>query len=260
MKHFLLFVTLLLTSLLLSCDKIDSDLTGKWQLNETYYLITPNQDFTFYNLFGEPWQGEISINETSLDPSSFSYFYDNSRPGNRLASNEVSFTFMGPKLLVECVGEMYVLDINVCDVQSGIFKAEGTATGIFNTEGLSLQVKIDLSMPKMELKQGEQIRVKDGYLNMAYHTLWLHANGKMETDFLVGDIMDQLSGRWSVQHDQLNLSSEKESKGLYRYSINGNQLQLSRELASDIASLPSNLSPYRDQLEEVIFCADYTRE
>ena len=46
MKHFLPYVTLIVTSLLLSCDKIDSDLTGKWQLNETYFLITPNQDFT----------------------------------------------------------------------------------------------------------------------------------------------------------------------------------------------------------------------
>ncbi len=41
-------------------------------------------------------------------------------------------------------------------------------------------------MPKMELKQGQQVRVKDGYLNMPYHKLWLHANGKMDTDYLRG--------------------------------------------------------------------------
>jgi len=260
MKHFLLFVTLLLTSLLLSCDKIDADLTGKWQLNETFYLITPNQDFTFYNLFDEPWQGEISINNTSLDASSFSYYYDNSRPGNRLASNEACFTFMEPKLLVEYVGEMYVLDINIFDIQSGIFKAEGTATGIFQTEGQSLQVKIDLSMPKMEMKQGEQVRVKVGYLNMANHTLWLHANGKMDTDFLTGDIMEQISGRWSVKSSHVTLFPDKGNESVYRYSINGNQLILSRELDSDIATLSSNLSPYRGKLEKIIFCADYTRE
>ncbi len=260
MKHFLPYVTLIVTSLLLSCDKIDSNLTGNWRLEKSYYLITPNQDFTFYNLFDKPWKGEIKINDTTLDVSSFSYYYDNSRPGNLLASNEVSFIFMEPKLLIEYLGEMYILDINIFDVQTGIFKAEGTATGIFQTEGQSLQVKIDLSMPKMEMKQGEQVRVKVGYLNMAYHTLWLHANGKMETDFLVGDIMDQFSGRWSVKSSQVTLFPEKENESVYQYSINGNQLLLSRELDSDFATLSSNLSPYRGKLEKIIFCADYTRE
>ena len=138
----------------------------------------PNQDFTFYNLFDKPWKGEIKINDTTLDVSSFSYYYDNSRPGNLLASNEACFTFMESKLLVEYVGEIYVLDINNFDIQSGIFKAEGTATGIFQTEGQSLQVKIDLSMPKMEMKQGEQVRVKDGYFNVPYHKLRLHLTAR----------------------------------------------------------------------------------
>lgn len=260
MKHFLLFVTLLLTSLLLSCDKIDSDLTGKWQLNETYFLITPNQDFTFYNLFDKPWKGEIKINDTTLDVSSFSYYYDNSRPGNLLASNEVRFIFMEPKLLIEYLGEMYILDINIFDVQTGIFNAEGTATGIFQTEGQSLQVKIDLSMPKMEMKQGEQVRVKDGYHNIPYHKLRLHPNGKMDTDFLMGDIMEQISGRWSVKSSHVTLFPDKKNESVYRYSINGSQLILSRELDSEIATLSSNLSPYRGKLEKIIFCADYTRE
>lgn len=260
MKHLLPFVAIFLTSLLLSCEKIDSDLTGSWQLKKTYYLITPNQELTFHNPFGEPWQGEISINETVLDAASFTYYFDNSWPGNLFASEEVSFTFSGPKLLVEYIGGLYELEINSFDIETGIFKAEGTATGIFNTVGQSIQVKIDATMPKMNLKQGEQIQVKDSYFYMPYRKLWLHANGKMKSEFLIGDIMDHLSGRWSAQHNELTLSPEKESTGLYRYSINGNQLQLSRELASDIASLPSNLSPYRDQLEKVIFCADYTRE
>lgn len=260
MKHFLPYVTLIVTSLLLSCDKIDSDLTGKWQLNETYFLITPNQDFTFYNLFDKPWKGEIKINDTTLDVSSFSYYYDNSRPGNLLASNGACFTFMESKLLVEYVGEMYVLDINIFDVQSGIFKAEGTATGIFQTEGQSLQVKIDLSMPKMEMKQGEQVRVKDGYHNIPYHKLRLHPNGKMDTNFLMGDIMEQISGRWSVKSSHVTFFPDKGNESVYRYSINGNQLILSRELDSDIATLSSNLSPYRGKLEKIIFCADYTRE
>ncbi len=260
MKHFLPFVTLIVTSLLLSCDKIDSDLTGNWRLEKTYYLITPNQDFTFYNLFDEPWQGEIKINDTPLDASSFTYYYDNSRPGNRLTSNEASFTFMEPKLLVEYVGEMYVLDINIFDIQSGIFNAEGIATRIFQTEGQSLQVKIDLSMPKIEMKQGEQVGVKDGYFNIPYHKLRLHPNGKMDTEFLTGDIMEQISGQWSVKSNHVTFFPDKESEGVYQYSINGSQLILSRQLDPDIATLPSNLSPYRGKLEKIIFCADYTRE
>ncbi len=260
MKHLVPFTALCLTLLLLSCDKIDSDLTGKWQLNETYYLITPNQELTFYNPFGEPWQGEISINDSPLDVSSFTYYFDNSWPGNLFASEEVSFKFSGPKLLIEYNGELYELEINSFDIETGIFKAEGTATGIFNTVGQSIQVKIDATMPKMNLNQGEQIRVKDSYFNMLYRKLRLHTNGKMETDFLIGDIMDQISGRWSVKNNHVTLSPEKESESVYRYSINGNHLQLSREVGSDIASLPSNLSPYRDKLEKIIFYADYTRE
>lgn len=223
-------------------------------------MITPNQDFTFYNLFDKPWKGEIKINDTPLDVSSFSYYYDNSRPGNLLASNEVSFIFMEPKLFVEYLGEMYILDINIFDVQAGIFNAEGTATGIFQTEGQSLQVKIDLFMPKMEMKQGEQVRVIDGYLNIPYHKLRLHPNGKMDTDFLTGDIMEQISGRWSVKSSHVTFFPDKGKESVYRYSINGNQLILSRELDSDIATLSSNLSPYRGKLEKIIFCADYTRE
>ena len=139
MKHLLPFVAIFLTSLLLSCEKIDSDLTGSWQLKKTYYLITPNQELTFHNPFGEPWQGEISINETVLDAASFTYYFDNSWPGNLFASEEVSFTFSGPKLLVEYIGGLYELEINSFDIETGIFKAEGTATGIFNTVGQSIQ-------------------------------------------------------------------------------------------------------------------------
>ena len=260
MKHFFLFATLILTSLLfLSCEKIDNELTGSWQLKETYYLIRPNEDFTFYNVFGDPWQGEISINGAPFNASSFTYYFDNSWPTTQLTSNETTIRFFGPELDIEYLAERYVMNSYIFDIQAGLFKAEGTATGIFNAEGKTIEVKIDLTMPKMELKQGQQVRVKDGYLNMPYHKLWLRSNGKMDTDYLRGDIMEQISGRWSADNGKVTLSPNKVGNSVYCYAIDGNTLQFSRKEESD-DSLPLNLSPYRDKVEKIIFCADYIRQ
>lgn len=260
MKRLLLPITVLfLTFLFISCEKIDSELTGSWQLKETYYLITPDEDFTFYDLFGDPWQGDISINDISLDAASFTYYYDNSGPTTQLSSNEAAIRFFGPELGIEYLTEQYMMDSYIFDIHTGIFKADGTATGIFNAEGKAIEVKIDLTMPKMELKKSEQVRVKDGYRTIPFSRLWLYANGKMDTDYLRGDIMEQISGRWSADNGKVTLSPNKVGNSVYCYAIDGNTLQFSRKEESD-DSLPLNLSPYRDKVEKIIFCADYIRQ
>lgn len=242
---------LLFSFLFISCEKIDSDLVGEWHLNKANFLITANQDFVFHDLFGKFWQGTISINNEEFDPESFSYHAYNIGPFE-LGSNDLQFAFLGPQLEIMLRGERYMLDSYEFDILSGIFKADGMAKG----NDHSIHVKVNTTMPKIEVRRGERITVKDGYRNMPYMNIWFKDGGELQIDYLIEDIMDILSGKWNVKNNRITLSLKEHKDDTYQYNYNGNELILTKDNISK-EDLPSHLAPYAEKISNTTFVATY---
>lgn len=249
----ILFISLFLTS----CEKTDSSLIGSWRLNETNYLITANQDFTFTNVFGSPWQGTIKIDNTNLNPATFNYYFENVWGQTLFASENVSFTFSGiNRIEIYYENALYIFEKEYTfDIPAGLFKANGTA----KYQDKTIQIAIDLTMPKVELKEGRQFSVKDGYNFMPYRHLWLNSGGKLQTDYLTGDIMDRLSGKWSVNNNHVTIDLKDRTNDTYQYQFNDNTLLLSEEKTTK-EQLPHHISPFADKISNVTSRALYTRE
>ena len=114
-------------------------------------------------------------------------------------------------------------------------------------------------MPKIQVKRGDQIVVKDAYYIIPFKTLNLKNSGKFQTDYLLGDIMERLSGNWSVSNDKITLTPEKYNSNTYQYNLKGNTLYLFKENISTDA-IPSNISPFADKISDITYQATYTKE
>lgn len=252
----LLSLFLLISIILTSCEKIDSSLIGNWELAESKYVITANEDFTFFDVFGSPWQGTIKIDNKEFNPSLFNYYFDNSTGQSHFASQELLFTFMGPILAVEYQGVMYILEeASTLKIAEGIYKTEGTAT----YQDKSITVNLDLVMPKVEMKKGDQFSVRDAYRYIPYTRLGFDDGGKLQTDFLSGDIMERLSGKWSVNDNQLNISVKNRSNHTYQYQMNANSLMLSQDKTTEEME-PPHISPFANKISRITYQALYMRE
>lgn len=244
---------LLLSITILSCEKIDTEIAENWELNEKYYLITANQDFTFHNPFSKPWEGTIMIDGEKLDASSFTYYFENVWGSTNFVSDGLMITFFGPHLLINFNnGEKYMLESYEFDIPSGVFKAEGMA----GNDNKSIQVKVDVTMPRVPIKKGEQVVVTDVYHTTPYLKLKLNKKGKLQTDYLVGDIVEIISGKWSVKNDRITLSPEKYSSDTYQYGLKGNTLYLFNDNISGDA-IPSNILPFADKISNITYQATY---
>ncbi|MDO5523331.1 MAG: hypothetical protein Q4G48_04720 [Bacteroidia bacterium] len=246
----------LLASFLFSCEKIDSSLTGNWQLSESKYVITANEDFTFVDVFGAPWQGAIKIDDEEFDASLFRYYFNNVRGQIQLASPDLILTFAGPKLEVHRNGATYMLNNGyTLDIAEGMFNADGTAT----YEGKSIRVHIDLVMPRVELKKGEQFSVHDAYRHIPYEKLSFNNGGKLQTDFLTGDILETKPGKWNSNGSQLIISVKNRATDIYRYDMNVNSLLLSKDKTTKEGT-PPHISPFATKISKITYQALYMRE
>lgn len=247
-----LFASLILTS----CEKIDSSLIGNWKLAESKYLITAAEDFTFVDVYGSSWQGIIKIDNKEFNPSLFNYYFDSSTGQNHFASQELLFTFMGPILVVRYQNTEYLLEKeNTFNIKDGIYKTEGTAA--FQDE--SIEVYLDLTMPKVPLKKGEQFSVRDAYNNIPYYRLMINGSGKLQTDYIVGDIIETLSGKWNTDNNNLNISVKNRAKDAYQYDMNANSLLLSKDKTTEEMN-PPHISPFTDKISKITYQALYMRE
>jgi hypothetical protein len=123
----------------------------------------------------------------------------------------------------------------------------------------TLQIAIELTMPKVELKKGAQFLVKDGYNFMPYRHLWLNNGGKLQTDYLTGDIMDRLSGKWNISDNKININLKNRASDIYQYRFNNDKLLLSKEKNTK-EQLPHHISPFADKISNTTYQALYTRE
>ena len=248
-----LALLLLLSIAFLSCEKTDADIVGNWELDEKTYMITANQDFTFHNPFSQPWEGTIVIGDEEFGPSSFTYYFENVWGSANFVSDGLIITLSGPHLFVYFNnGEKYMLESYEFDIANGVFKAEGMASN----ENKSIQVKVDATMPKVLIKNGEQVMVIDTYHTIPYLKLNLNKKGKLQTDYLMGDIVDVIQGKWSVKNDRITLSPEKHDSDTYQYNLKGNSLYLFKDNISGEA-IPSNISPFADKISNIAFQATY---
>ena len=253
----LLFLFLLVSLVLTSCEKIDSSLIGNWELTESKYVITAGEDFTFVDVYGSSWQGTIKIADKEFDPSEFRYYFNNVWVQEQFSSQELRFTFAGPELEINHLGTRYFLKTGyVLNIGSGVFKADGTAT----YQDKSITVHVDLTMPKVELKKGDQFSVRDAYRYIPYNKLGFDSGGKLRTDFLVGDIVEILSGKWSVNNNQLNISVKNYSTNdTYQYEMNANSLLLSKDKTTKEMD-PPHISPFSNKISKITYQALYMRE
>ena len=240
-----------------SCEKTDSSLVGSWRLNETNYLITANQDFTFTNVFGSAWKGTIKIDNTNLNPTLFNYYFENAWGQTLFASENASFTFAAPnRLEIYYENAVYLLEEEyIFDISTGLFKVDGTA----RYQDRTIQIAIELTMPKVELKKGGQFLVKDGYNLMPYRHLWFNGGGKLQTDYLTGDILDRLSGKWNTRDNRVTVDLKNRTSDIYQYRFNSDKLLLSKEKNTK-EQLPHHISPFADKISDITYQALYTRE
>lgn len=257
-RTFLLFV--LSVVVLTSCNRIDSNLTGDWKLTESNYRITAQEDFTFVNVSGTPWHGKVRLNNLNLNPDLFSYHTDNVWGLNHLFSPEVCFLFTTPntiEIIYTDKEKTYVLDAPYTfDISKGIFKAEGTAVSGNNQ---TLPVSVDMTMPQVTLKKGEQLLVKDFFREIPYENINLRDGGKLNTDYLVGDILYRLSGKWRVNNNEITISLKEYPTRTYQYQQNGNTLLLGKEkITGD--ELPYFIRPFSSKISRVEYIATYRRE
>ena len=108
------------------------------------------------------------------------------------------------------------------------------------------------------MKKGEELWVKGAFFNITpYLTLNLQKRGKLLVDYLMGDIVESLSGNWSVDNNQITISTEKFNNNTYQYNLNGETLHLIKNnvLGKDV---PSNISPFADKINNIKYQAKYT--
>ena len=151
-------------------------------------------------------------------------------------------------------GDGYVIDSYEFNISNGEFNAEGIATN----DNKSIQVYIETHMPNIPMKKGEELWVKGAFFNITpYLTLNLQKRGKLLVDYLMGDIVESLSGNWSVDNNQITISTEKFNNNTYQYNLNGETLHLIKNnvLGKDV---PSNISPFADKINNIKYQAKYT--
>lgn len=247
---------LFLSFALASCENTAPSLAGNWELTESKYIITAGEDFTFVDVFGAPWAGTIKIDDKEFNPSLFNYYFDNSTGQNHFASQELLFTFMGPILAVGYQGVMYILEeASTFKIAEGMYQVEGTA----KYQDKSITVHLDLTMPKIALKKGDRFSVRDAYRYIPYSKLGFDGGGKLRTDFLSGDILERLSGKWSVNNDQLNISVKDRSNDTYQYQMNANSLMLSQDKTTEKME-PPHISPFAGKISRITYQALYMKE
>lgn len=251
MKKIYLTIALTLFLVATSCEKTDSSLVGNWRLSETGYTITANEDFTLTDVFGSPWRGTIQIDGATLDPASFAYHFNNVWGQNQLSSQEAAFVFAGPRLEIDYKGKTFIMkEEYVFDILSGVFKVDGTAVH----QNQSLTVRIDVTMPQTALQKGQQITVRDGYRYIPYNNLRLQNSGKLQADYLTGDIVEQKSGKWSVDNAQITIRLKEFSDDVYEYKTSGNSLLLFKDKTS-AENLPGHISPFSAKIEKITYRA-----
>lgn len=256
-------ISLLFIAFLSGCEKIDSSLIGSWNLNETRYVITPNRDFTFIDVFGSPWQGTVTIDDAGLDAAAFHYAFNNEGGQRILVSKDIYITFSGNKVLIINYRKLtYVLEEEyIFDLLSGILKVEGIAQNFDknNDENKSIAVSIDMEMPKIALKKGEQYAVKEGNRLIPYNTIRFKAGGKLQTDYLIGDIVERLDGKWSVNNDVIAIQTKGKPAGTYTYQLRNNMLLFSQDKITEEAA-PSHLAPFNNNISTITYQAVYKKE
>ena len=73
----------------------------------------------------------------------------------------------------------------------------------------------------------------------------------------MGDIVDNLSGNWSVDNNQITISTEKFNSNTYQYNLNGETLYLIKKKIEG-KDAPSNISPFADKISNITYQAKYT--
>lgn len=243
------------TFLTISCEKIDKDIAGVWQLSESYYKITAKEDFSFYDPFNAPWSGTISIDDKVMNASDFIYSYDNTRGNTILSSKDAVIVFNPHELIFESIDyQSYVLKSYDFNMQLGVLKAKGTATG----NNKSIAVDINASIPKTDISAGDSKKLKDAFHTISYLYLNLRKNGTLNIDYLAGDIVDRVSGKYNTNNDHITLSPKGHDTRRYKYGLTGNTLRLFNE-SVNVKQLPQQLEAFANNIDNITFVAEYSR-
>lgn len=256
-------ILVLFIALLGGCEKTDSSLIGSWNLDETRYVIMPNRDFTFTDVSGSPWQGTVTIDNVELDAADFRYGFNNDGGQWILASKDAFITFSGNNIWIINYRKLtYVLEKEyIFDLLSGVFKVEGIAQNFDknDVENQSVSVSIDMKMPKVALKKGEQFAVKRGSRLIPYNIIRFNASGKLQTEYLIGDIAELLAGKWRVNNNVITIQPEGKSAETYTYQLRDNMLLFSLDKITE-ENAPPHLAPFSNNISKITYQAVYKKE
>ncbi len=210
MKYFLLAVFTALV--LFSCEKDEqrdtsySQVYGSWKKVNEKYLITPNQDCQFLDLYDSQWTGTLIINSNEVDFGDLRYYSTNSGSA-RLASNVISFTYNVLNIQISYNNKFYLLTKPFTfDKATGQFIVNNRqATEL--TSGNQITVNLNLQAQTRLLQKGIEYEISTADISdMPYTNLTFSENGDLGGSLLwQGDIACTLEGEWYIKSKALVL-------------------------------------------------------
>jgi len=208
MKH---FIFALCTALLLfSCEKEESGDTsfsavyGSWKKVEDKYLITPNQNFNFLDLYDSPWTGTLTINGNRVNFGDLRYQISNTG-STRLASNVISFTYNVVSIQINYNNKLYLLSKPFTfDKTTGQFIVNNRQASDL-TGGEQITINLNFQAQNRLLERGVEYKISTaGVSDMPYTQLIFTDKGDLNGSLLwQGNVACILTGDWFVKSNIL---------------------------------------------------------
>ncbi|MCK9627159.1 MAG: hypothetical protein M0R37_01040 [Bacteroidales bacterium] len=271
MKHFLLAVFTALV--LFSCKKDTprdtsySQVYGSWKKVEEKYLITPNQDCQFLDLYDSQWTGTLTINGNEIDFGYLRYFTTNTGDIS-LASDVISFTYYVLNIQIRFDNKFYLLTKPFTfDKASGHFIVN-SAQAREVISGDQITVSLDLRAQTRMLQKNVEYEISPaGVSDMPYTNLTFSENGTLNGSLLwKGDIACTLKGEWYVKSNALVLkykadfaSIDGEKRELVLPEAKGDSLIFTR-IDSSIEYDESSINIPKSAIEKLKFKTAFVKE
>lgn len=208
MKHFIFALCAAL--LLFSCQKEESGDTsfsavyGSWNKVEEKYLITPNQDYNFLDLYDSPWTGTLTINGNRVNFGDLRYQICNTG-STRLASNVISFTYNVVSIQINYNNKLYLLSKPFTfDMATGQFIVNNRQASDL-TGGEQITINLNFKAQNRLLERGVEYKLSTaGTSDMPYTQLSFTDKGDLNGSLLwQGNVACVLTGDWFVKSNIL---------------------------------------------------------
>jgi len=233
-----IFVIVLVLSILSSCSKKDDEasttgIIGQWQTLSHAFLIKPNEDISYPDLFSKPWQGTIKIDTTTINPENLYYIINTSQGNPHLYTSNILIDIFSTSFIITYNNSEYIYnDSFTLEKTNGRFIAHGFT--VCNNKQISIDINLTAQVTLM--KKDNEYCITDGlwHLKSPYESISFESNGKVKGKILDIDILSNFKGTWKCKLDNLHLdisvNEETQTDDFTFKAINKDTLLLSKTI------------------------------